>query len=409
MKKKFLPAYLLTFVNVLGFSIVMPILPFVVEDYGAPKWVFGLLLTLYSAFQFVGAPFLGSLSDSMGRKRILIISQIGTLLSWFIFAAALMIPDIPIWGASLPLIIIALARIFDGATGGNVSVTNAYISDITDRKEKSEIFGYLGGIAGIGFIVGPGIGGIAVGTPLGFLGTILIAILVSTITLIVILFWLKESHPPEKRVKRVRQSLWTVLYIPGRIKTVNPSEVIKTLFTLKMIFSSMMAFYIGTMALFVKDLFDFDAQELGGFLFIAGAFLAFNQVVLSKVFVRKYGEFPTLLIGLALCTIGLSALTISTNFFVFVAFYYVLNLGLSLCFPTFNALIAMHANPQKQGEIMGISEGINSLSMAIFPAVSAYLYDVFGFGVYFFFSILPLVTFLIALSSYRRIGNKAFQ
>jgi len=409
MKKKFLPAYLLTFVNVLGFSIVMPILPFVVEDYGAPKWVFGLLLTLYSAFQFVGAPFLGSLSDAMGRKRILIVSQIGTLLSWFIFAAALMIPDIPIWGASLPLIIIALARIFDGATGGNVSVTNAYISDITDRKEKSEIFGYLGGIAGIGFIVGPGIGGIAVGTSLGFLGTILVAIFVSAVTLIVILFWLKESHPPEKRVKREKQPLWMVLYIPGRIKKVNPSDVIKTLFTLKMIFSSMMAFYIGTMALFVKDLFNFNAQELGGFLFIAGAFLAFNQVVLSKLFVRKYGEFPTLLIGLALCTVGLSALTISTNFIVFVGFYYVLNLGLSLCFPTFNALIAMHANPQKQGEIMGISEGINSLSMAIFPAVSAYLYDVFGFGVYFFISILPFVTFLIALYSYRRIGNKAFK
>ncbi len=409
MKKKFLPAYLLTFVNVLGFSIVMPILPFVVEDYGAPKWVFGLLLTLYSAFQFVGAPFLGSLSDAMGRKRILIVSQIGTLLSWFIFAAALMIPDIPIWGASLPLIIIALARIFDGATGGNVSVTNAYISDITDRKEKSEIFGYLGGIAGIGFIVGPGIGGIAVGTSLGFLGTILVAIFVSAVTLIVILFWLKESHPPEKRVKREKQPLWMVLYIPGRIKKVNPSDVIKTLFTLKMIFSSMMAFYIGTMALFVKDLFNFNAQELGGFLFIAGAFLAFNQVVLSKLFVRKYGEFPTLLIGLALCTVGLSALTISTNFIVFVGFYYVLNLGLSLCFPTFNALIAMHANPQMQGEIMGISEGINSLSMAIFPAVSAYLYDVFGFGVYFFISILPFVTFLIALYSYRRIGNKAFK
>ena len=93
MSKKLLPAYLLTFVNVLGFSILMPILPFVVDNYGAPKWVFGLLLSLYSSFQFIGAPFLGSLSDSVGRKKILLVSQAGTLLSWIVFVVALMLPE----------------------------------------------------------------------------------------------------------------------------------------------------------------------------------------------------------------------------------------------------------------------------------------------------------------------------
>lgn len=393
----------------MGFSVLMPILPFIVESYHAPKWMFGILLTLYSAFQFIGAPFLGSLSDSMGRKKILLLSQGGTLLSWIIFAIALGLPDFPVWGMAFPLIIIAISRALDGITGGNVSVTNAYISDVTTREEKGEIFGYLGGIAGMGMIVGPGIGGIAAGTSLGFLGTIIVSIIISTLTLIAIFVWLKESHPPEKRVKREKQSIWMILYIPGRIERVNPSRVIRTLFTVKFIFSSMMAFYIGTMALFVKDLFNFTAQELGGFLFIAGAFLAFNQVFLSKIFVRKIGAFPTLLTGLALAVIGLIALTVSDNFVIFVAFYYVLNLGLSLCFPTFNALISMHANPLKQGEIMGISEAINSFAMAIFPAVSAYLYSQVGFNLYFFISLLPALGFTIAIISYRRIGTKAFQ
>ena len=85
MNKKLIPAYLLTFVNVLGFSILMPVLPFIVESYSAPKWVYGLLITLYSLFQFVGAPYLGGLSDRLGRKPVLLISQGGTLLSWVVF------------------------------------------------------------------------------------------------------------------------------------------------------------------------------------------------------------------------------------------------------------------------------------------------------------------------------------
>ena len=170
----------------------------------------------------------------------------------------------------------------------------------------------------------------------------------------------------------------------------------------------MMAFYIGTMSLFLIDLFSFNTRELGIFLFVVGAFLAFNQAIVSKLFVRKFGEFRTLLIGLSLCTVGLISLTISRNLFVFVGFYYVLNLGLSLCFPTFNALISMHANPKKQGEIMGISEAINSFAMALFPVISAYLYDLFGFGLYFFISALPALALLLAFLTLRKVGARAF-
>ena len=408
MEKKFIPAYLLTFVNVLGFSILMPILPFVVDSYGAPKWVFGLLLTLYSAFQFIGAPMLGGMSDSTGRKRILLVSQAGTLLSWVIFAIALSLPEFSVFGIALPLIIIAISRAFDGITGGNVSVTNAYISDITTRKEKGYIFGYLGGIAGIGMIIGPGLGGLAGSTSLGFLGTILVAMAVSIIALLTIFFWLKESHPEENRVPRERLSIWKLLNIPGRVRRANPSEVVKSIFTIKMLFSSMMAFYIGTISLFLIDLFGFNTRELGIFLFVVGVFLSFNQAVLSKFFVKRLGEFRTLLIGLTLCSIGLVAINLTSNLYLFIAFYYIMNLGLSLCFPTFNALISMHADPRKQGEIMGISEAINSFAMALFPVISAYLYDLFGFGLYFFISALPACALLIAIIKLRKVGAAAF-
>lgn len=409
MQRHLIPAYLLTFVNVLGFSILMPILPFIVESYGAPKWVFGLLLTLYSASQFFGAPLLGALSDERGRKPVLLISQAGTLLSWIVFVIALYLPNFPVFGITLPLIIIGVSRILDGVTGGNTSVTNAYVADITTRKEKSYIFGYLGGIAGVGMIIGPGLGGFTASSSLGYLGTLFTSIIISVLTLLAIVFWLKESHPKEKRSPHKKASISQSLFIFARIRTVNPSKMIRTLFLIKFFFSTMMAFYIATMSLYLIDLFDFNERELGLFMFVVGIFLSFNQAFLAKRFIKRFGEYRTLLIGLALSAIGLFCITLTTNLGFFIAFYYILNLGLSLSFPTFNALISIHANPQKQGEVMGISESINSLSMALFPVVSAALYGWFGEHLYYFVSALPFVALLIAIGAMKKLGKLAYE
>lgn len=407
MNKKLLPAYFLTFVNVLGVSILMPVLPFIVKSYGGEKWVFGLLLSLYSAFQFIGAPYLGALSDAMGRKPILVISQAGTLLSWFIFLLALYLPDMTIFGLALGLIVIGLARALDGITGGNASVANAYVSDITTREEKSYVFGFLGGIGGIGLMIGPGIGGLTASTSIGFAGTIIAAIIISTLTLLSIIFWIKESHPIQKRTIEKRKSVLKNLFILKRIRELKPKPIIKLLFITKFFFSIMMAFYMATMSLFLIDLFKFGEYELGLFMLFVGIFLAFNQAFMSRKAIKRFGEFPTLLIGLALSTIGLIAITLTSNLYLYIAFYYIMNLGLSLTFPTFSALISIHADPQKQGEMMGISESINSFSLAVFPVVGAYCYGHFGYHVYYLMALLPLTAFIIAYYGYRNIKLKA--
>ena len=408
MNRKLLPAFLLTLVNVLGFSILMPVLPFIVESYDAPKWVFGLLLTCYSAFQFIGAPILGAMSDAQGRKPILLISQTGTLISWFIFIFALALPTWNLFGLALPLWVIGVSRILDGITGGNASVTNAYVADITTRNEKSYIFGYLGGIAGLGMIIGPGLGGMSASTSMGFSGTLLLAAVISSITLISIHLWLRESHPIEKRAESKRPSIWRTVFIPARVKEVNPSPIIKVIFIMKFFFSSMMGFYIGTMALFLIDIFQFTVDELGFFMFFIGLFLAFNQAFLSKQFIKWLGEFRTLILGLALGCLGLIAITMTDVLWLFVIFYYILNLGLSLCFPTFNALIAINANPKKQGEIMGISESINSFCMAISPVISAGLYGYINYHLYHWITLLPLTALVLAVVSLKKRGKQAF-
>ncbi|MFT5819770.1 MAG: DHA1 family tetracycline resistance protein-like MFS transporter [Crocinitomix sp.] len=405
MHKRLLPAYLLTFVNVLGFSILMPVLPFIVESYGADKWVYGLLLTLYAGFQFLGAPFLGSLSDSLGRKPILVISQAGTLLSWFIFLIALNLPDISIFGISLALIIIGASRALDGITGGNISVSNAYVSDITTREEKSYIFGYLGGIAGLGLIIGPGIGGVTASTSIGFTGTLIAAAAISVFTLIAIIVWLKESHPKENRTPRKKESILNSFLILRRIKEIDPKPIIKLLFLTKFFFGIMMALYMSTIALFIIDLFEFSATELGLFMLVVGLFLAFNQAFLSRIVIRKIGEFRTLLIGLALSAIGLICITLTANFWLYIAFYYIMNLGLSLSFPTFNALISIHADPKKQGAVMGVSESINSFALAAFLILGSTLYDHLEYKVYYIIAALPMIAFLIAYFGFKRLKN----
>jgi MFS family permease len=405
MFKRLFPAYLLTFVNVLGFSILLPVLPFVVDDYGAPKWIYGLLLTFYSAFQFIGAPFLGALSDRMGRKPVLIISQAGTLLSWIVFLIALQLPAFPIFGIALPLWIIGFSRVLDGITGGNTSVANAYVSDITTREEKSYIFGYLGGIFGIGMIIGPGIGGATASSKWGFSSTMVAAIIISVLALLTLIFLLKESLPKEKRAPKIRDGFWNSFLIIKRIRELEPSAFIKTIFWMKLLFSTMMAFYIATISLFMIDLFHFNAKELGFFMLGVGIFLAFNQALVSKQFIKRFGESNTLFIGLSFCVIGLVSITLTSNLYIYFVCYYFLNLGLSLCFPTFNALISVHGNPNKLGELMGVSESISSLTLAIFPMIAAGLYMILGSQIYYFVTILPVTAIIIGLFYFKNLAK----
>lgn len=394
--KKFLPAYFLTFVNTLGFSILIPVLPFVVKDvYDAPEFVYGLILSLYAFFQFIGAPYLGSLSDRIGRKPVLVISQIGTLLSWFIFIIAYFLPTEPVILLALPLWVIIIARIFDGITGGNISVTNAYISDVTTPKEKSTIFGYLGGIAGLGIIIGPGIGGLASSGSIGYLGAVLIAFVISLITTFSIIFWLNESNKNIGEVKKEKFSLSKTLLVTKRIKTLNASYVINKIFLLRFVMGLIMASYIATIPLFVVELFGFDQKQLGFFMLFVGMYLALNQAFAYKFVVSKLGEIKTMFLGFCLMMIGFYCITLEVNIYLYLALYYILNLGFSLVLPVFNSIISQKGEPTKQGEAMGISESIASICMAAFPVLAAILYGQIGLYVYYILALVPLVALYI--------------
>jgi DHA1 family tetracycline resistance protein-like MFS transporter len=199
------PILLVNFIGTLGFSIVIPFLIFLVSKFGGNSQIYGLLGATYPAFQLLGAPILGRWSDIYGRRKILLLSQCGTLLSWLIFLTALFLPVMVLkdihsdmfgtFALTVPLLILFFARALDGLTGGNISVAHAYLVDITLEKDRNKNFGKMAVSANLGFIIGPALAGFLGTTVLQEILPILVAIFISVVAVLLITFYLPESKP----------------------------------------------------------------------------------------------------------------------------------------------------------------------------------------------------------------------
>ena len=204
------PILLVNFVGTLGFSIVLPFLVFLVMKFGGDAIVYGLLAVTYPAFQPIGSPILGRWSDIFGRKKVLLLSNVGTSVGWILFLFALFLPtgksfsiEITLIGTFViivPLLIIFLARAIDGITGGNISVANAYLSDLSSDENRSKNFGKMAISSNLGFILGPALAGILGGTIYGAILPVIGALILSLVTIIVIGFLLRESKPSSKEI-----------------------------------------------------------------------------------------------------------------------------------------------------------------------------------------------------------------
>ncbi len=202
------PLLAVNFAGSLGYTIVMPFLIFLVMQWGGDAIVFGLVSAAYSAFQLVGAPVLGRWSDVWGRKRVLLISQAGSLMSWVVALLGFYLPMVVLvnvdsnllgkFTLTLPLLLLFLARALDGLTGGNVSVANAYVADISSEDQRQANFGKLAASANLGTVLGPALAGFLVGTALGYELPVLVAAAVSLGATILIVVGLPESKPVAK-------------------------------------------------------------------------------------------------------------------------------------------------------------------------------------------------------------------
>ena len=159
--KRLIPIYLLSLINILGFTLLIPVFPSLVEEYGGNAVTYGMLISIYSLAQLIATPIMGTLSDKYGRRPMLLISQLGTLIGWIIFSLAFFAPKIGFLLLSVPMWLMLVSRMIDGLTGGNVSIATAYLSDLTTEEERLKAFSVIGIISSLGLVLGPVLGGVA--------------------------------------------------------------------------------------------------------------------------------------------------------------------------------------------------------------------------------------------------------
>ncbi|HEX9804506.1 MAG TPA: MFS transporter [Candidatus Dojkabacteria bacterium] len=397
MKKQLLPILFISFVNVVGFTILIPVLPYTVEKYGGGDLMYGIILSAYPFFQFIGAPMLGDLSDKYGRRPILLLSQLGTTLSWVIFAIAYFLEEAYIAGISVAIIVIIISRITDGITGGNNSVAMAYASDVTEPKDRTKVFGMIGGLNGLGLIIGPAIGGVSYTLGVDFLGTAIIAFIISLITLIIMYLTLTESLKEEDKDPHFEFKLIQQLNFSQRLRRFAHNKEVSSLFLNRAFFIVAFTSFTSIIGLFAKDEYNLPPERLGIIFLVIGFYLVFNQMVTVRVLASKFGEEKTYKLGLIILLIGLPLLFFAENIIIFLVINYFINVGISCAFTTFRTLLTNNVENKERGAATGLDESIIAGGSAVAPLFASAVYAKLAGLSFSVFGLIMLVGFVILL------------
>ena len=415
-----LPIFLVNFIGTLGFSIVLPFLVFLVMKFGGNSIVYGLLAATYPAFQLIGAPILGRWSDIYGRKKILLLSNAGTAIGWILFLFALILP----FGESfninsiylgtivivVPLLLIFLARAIDGLTGGNISVANAYLSDISSDESRSKNFGKMAISSNLGFILGPAIAGILGGTIYGTILPVLAALLLSLITLVVIAFLLKESRsisnpilvPEEGTIRKVFAQECKDCYEPvspvkPKMRDVFKLEYIPFLLVLYFLIFLGFNVYYASFPTHAANELKWSITQLGIFYAVLSGIMVFIQGPVLRKALKKFSEEKLVIVG---------SIILGTNFVLFVSnniiSVYVavilFALGNGLMWPSFMSILSKRAGTVLQGAVQGVAGSFGGLASIIGLIAGGLLYNQIGAAT---FLVSAGVIFSVFIMSFR--------
>jgi MFS transporter, DHA1 family, tetracycline resistance protein len=398
-KISLLPLLLINFIGTLGFSIVLPFLVFLVIDFGGNAIVYGILAAAYPAFQLIGAPILGRCSDIYGRKKILLLSHGGTVAGWIIFLIALFLPvntlsnvNLMIVGTfalTLPLVVLFIARAIDGVTGGNVSVADAYVADISSDEDRGKNYGKMAIASNLGFIVGPALAGILGATIYGETLPVLAALIMSSAVLVVIAFVLKESKTC------ILQEIPEKNYV-GKVFSFESKECYKTLNPKKLKFGDVFRLKYISFLLFLNFLvflgfnifytsFPIHAVEglgwtvtsIGVFYAVLSSMLVLVEGPVLRRALKKFSEEQLVIIG---------SVILGTNFIFFIvpniALLYgaavLFAVGNGLMWPSLLSILSKRAGTVYQGTVQGVANSFESLASIIGLITGGLLYSLFG-------------------------------
>jgi DHA1 family tetracycline resistance protein-like MFS transporter len=349
-----LPIFMIVLVDVLGLTIILPLLPFYAEHYGASPFVVGLLASSYAACQLFSGPLLGHWSDRIGRKPLLLLSQLGTFLGFLLLAFAN-----SLW-------MIFVSRIIDGMTAGNISLAQAYISDVTEPKNRASAFAKIGMAFGIGFFIGPALSGLLAGH--GYQYPIFAAAGLSALSMIATMTLLpkaKKSTEPKSEL-----SHWETYF--GFFK----QPVLKPLLIQVSLFFLAFSFYVSGLALFAERRFVWGGHSFGprevGYIYAYSGFLGIViQGFVFKRLVSKLGEKKLARIGFASGAIGYLIVGVIHSPFWIVLTGILGSFFNAVVRPTLTSLVSQNVDRRQQGLVMGMMQSIMSVAQIIMPAIGA--------------------------------------
>ncbi len=368
MPRPLLVIFLTIFVNLVGFGIIIPLLPFYAQTFGASPFAVGLLFASFSLSQLVASPLLGDLSDRWGRRPVLILSLVGTVVSFVMLAVA---PN---------LATLFAARIVDGLSGGNISTARAYIADVTTEDNRAKAFGMLGAAFGLGFIIGPALG--AAFSHISYTAPIWAAAAITVVAIAMAWFWLPETV---HRVDAGGRGPWRAL------ADLSSRPHLRVLFSVDFLYWMAFAVYQTTFALFGARRFGFDAARTGYLLSAFGFLGVVVQGALVGPIVRTLGEKRTLAMGLLFAAVGWGGSALTHSVPVFVLMLIPGAAGIGLCNATLSSLISKAAGPREQGRVQGAAGALESLGRTVGPVWGNGSLQQFGEGTSYGSAALVLV------------------
>ncbi|MGE5400802.1 MAG: MFS transporter [Ignavibacteriales bacterium] len=384
MRKSSLSVIFLTvFIDLMGFGILIPILPtFATKDLGISEFGIGILFASFSLIQFIFNPILGKISDKYGRRPVILLSLMSTVTSYIIFSF------------SNSFLLLLISRILGGFGGSNIAVAQAYIADITPKEERSKGMGIIGMAFGLGFVFGPMIGGIL--SKYGYPFTGFASAGFSSIALIFAFLFLKETIDVSKTRKQPfkNRKIFDLEYTYKTLKHPDVGLLILLFFVIT--FSG--ANIYGTFALLGYKIYHMSNQQIGYQFGIMGVVGAIIQGGFIRMLTEKYSEKALILAGAFIMIFGLGLLPYGGNFLGLAIVISVLAIGSGIIQPVVLSMISKYSSEHEQGTILGLNQSLSALARVLGPLWGGFAFEFIGYQFPFITgAAFMVVTFLFSI------------
>jgi DHA1 family tetracycline resistance protein-like MFS transporter len=376
MNKKLWFLFLTIFIDMLGVGILIPVIPQLLGEPNSPYYLLnvtqahfglillGVLMAIYPFATFFAAPVLGAMSDKYGRKPVLFLSILGTSISYFIFAYAIITRNLGLLFAS---------RLVDGLTGGNISVAQAAIADSVTPENRTKAFGSIGAAFGLGFIIGPFLGGVLstpsilpffnASTPFIFSG------ILSLFNAFSIYFFFKESIREKDHARKID----AFGAFKNIVKAQKFSPEVRTLFLISFLINAGMAFFYSFFNVYLTNKFGFSPAQIGNFFAYVGIWIIITQVVVVRYLAKKHKEIDLLGPAYFMYALGVLLYLLPNKAWMLLLVVPIASIPNGVQMANFSALLSKKTEEKMRGEVMGVNSSVSSLGQSIPPILAGFI------------------------------------